>query len=204
MTGPHHSHDLHALRGEAKTLLRAVSTHDPGARERAAAVLGSRVGRRFVLADALHVVAREQGAESWPALVAHVGRGPIRAALQEEADADGVAEIDVETPLSYPDGAPVTITVRRRGRRLVLDDRGAAVARRGRPRGWANVAERAAGRSHMNVSRTTGVVFVPAFDNGRRDLEALARRLARASLDVLEALVELEDDAPRAARRRAG
>jgi hypothetical protein len=44
----------------------------------------------------------------------------------------------------------------------------------------------------MNLARTTGKVFVPAWDNDRRDLEELTRRLARASLDVYEALLELE------------
>jgi hypothetical protein len=44
----------------------------------------------------------------------------------------------------------------------------------------------------MNVARTTGAVFVPGWDNGRSDLERLTHRLARASLDVYEALLELE------------
>ena len=43
----------------------------------------------------------------------------------------------------------------------------------------------------MNVSPATGAVFVPAV--GRVDLDDLAHRLARSSLDVLEALVELEE-----------
>jgi hypothetical protein len=74
----------------------------------------------------------------------------------------------------------------------MLDDRGEAVARSGRPRGWADVAERAVEPFGMNVARTTGTVFVPAWDNGRRDLEELARHIASASLDVCEALLEVE------------
>ena len=74
----------------------------------------------------------------------------------------------------------------------MLDDGGEAVRRGGRPRGWLDAAERAVEPSGMNVARTTGAVFVPAWDNGRGDLERLAHRLARASLDVYEALLELE------------
>ena len=185
-------HKLDALRKDARTLQRAVAKDDVDACERARAVLGMRAGERFLLADALHVVAREHGAASWPALVAGARRGPIRTGLNEEADDDGIAEIDVETGLHVPGGAPVTIAVRRRGRRLMLDDRGEAVRRSGRPRGWRDAAERALEPSGMNVARTTGAVFLPAWDNGRGDLERLTHRLARASLDVYEALLELE------------
>jgi hypothetical protein len=182
------------LRREARLLLGAVRSGEHTALERAANVLGSRLHARFVLADALHVLAREQGATSWPALVRRHRRGPIRAGLDDARDSDGVAEIDVETSLHYPDGEPVTIRVRRReGSLCLLDDCGGATTRAGRRHGWLDAAERAVRRSGMNVSRT-GVVFVGA--NEHRDLEALALRLAQASLDVLEALVELDDSAP--------
>ena len=178
------------LRREARLLLRAVRSGERTAHDRAATVLGARLHERFVLADALHVVACEQGATSWPALVTQRRRGPIRTAL-DEARGDGVAEIDVETTLRYPDGEPVTIGVKRRETGLyLLDDGGGATRRAGRRRGWFDAAERAVRRSGMNVSRM-GVVFVGA--NERRDLEGLALRLAQASLDVLEALVELDD-----------
>ena len=181
---------LDARRREARALLRAVGAGDPAARERAAAVLGARADERFVLADALHVVAREQGASSWPALVARARAGVVRTALDEESTDDGPAEIEVETGLRYPDGSPVVIHVRRRETRFLLTDRAAAVNRSGRPAGWAETAERAVRRTGMNVSPTTGAVFVPAA--GARDLDDLALRLARASLDVLEALLALD------------
>ena len=183
--------ELDNLRRDARTLQRAVAKDDADARERARAALGSRADERFLLSDALHVVAREHGAVSWPALVADARRGPIRAGLDEEADDDGVSEIDVETGLHFPDGAPVTIATRRRGRRLMLDDRGEAVRRSGRPRGWLDAAERAVEPSGMNIARRTGAVFVPGWDNGRSGLERLTNRLAQASLDVYEALLEL-------------
>ena len=54
-------------RREAKALLRAVRRGDPAGAARARDALGDRVRDRFVLADALHVVAVEHGHRSWPA-----------------------------------------------------------------------------------------------------------------------------------------
>lgn len=72
-------------RDEAKRLLRAVRDGRAGAAQRAREALGDRVDDRFVLADALHVVALEHGYRSWPSFkhdvvargeadVRHVGR----------------------------------------------------------------------------------------------------------------------------------
>jgi hypothetical protein len=185
---------LDRLRREARSLLRAAASGEPAARERAAAVLGARAAERFVLADALHVVARERLAASWPALVAEARKGPIRSALEDAADDEGRAEVEVETDLAYPDGAPVVISVTQRERRYLLQDGGEAVRRAGRRIGWEEVAERAVRRSGMNVSRSTGAVFVPAV--ARRDLEVLTLRLAQTSLDVLEVLLELDEPGP--------
>jgi hypothetical protein len=187
--------ELHGLRREARALQRAVASRDRVAEERASRVLGRRVERRFALADALHVVAREHGATSWPALVARARRGRVGAALDEGLDEEGRSEVDVETSLDWPGGEPVVIAVSRRQHRYLLDDRGEAVRRAGRPAGWVTAAEAAARREGMNVSPTNGVIFVPAV--GRVDLDDLAHRLARSSLDVLEALVELDEPAGR-------
>ena len=54
-------------RREAKALLRAVRRGDPAGAARARDALGDRVRDRFVLADALHVVAVEHRHRSWPA-----------------------------------------------------------------------------------------------------------------------------------------
>ncbi len=194
---------LDHLRRDARRLLRAVAAGDPTARKRAATVRGVRPEQRFVLADALHVVAREQGAESWPALVARSQRGAIRSALDEALAEDGRAEVDVQTGLTYPDGVPLYVTIRRREHRYVLDDGGGAISRAGRPPGWADVAHDAVRPSGMNVSPTTGIVFVPVVEG--RDLEELAVRLGEASLDVLEALLELDVEVSRrSVRHRAG
>lgn len=120
--------------------------------------------------------------------------GTRRAAKTIPSLADGVAaEVEVETGFAYPDGEPVAVVVKRREHRYDLDDGGGAIARAGRPPGWEEAAERAVRRSGMNVSRATGRVFVPAVEG--RDLERLASRLAEASLDVLESVVELEEPA---------
>jgi hypothetical protein len=65
-------HELHRAgldehRRDAKRLLRAFREGDSAALERARAALGDRARQRFVLADALHVVAVEHGFRSWPA-----------------------------------------------------------------------------------------------------------------------------------------
>jgi hypothetical protein len=54
-------------RREAKSLLRAVRADDVKALARVDHALGARGRERFVLADALHVVAVEHGFRSWPA-----------------------------------------------------------------------------------------------------------------------------------------
>ena len=59
-------------RAEAKSLLRAVRAGDADAANRARTVLGGRFADRFVLADALHVLALEHGYRSWPAFVRSV------------------------------------------------------------------------------------------------------------------------------------
>jgi hypothetical protein len=60
-------HGVEHYRREAKALLRAVRADEAAARSRADAALGQRARERFVLADALHVVAVEHGFRSWPA-----------------------------------------------------------------------------------------------------------------------------------------
>ena len=74
-------HGVEHYRREAKALLRTVRQGDPAAEARARAALGDRVRDRFVLADALHVVAVEHGHRSWPAFKHHAeaeGGRPVR------------------------------------------------------------------------------------------------------------------------------
>ena len=87
----------------------------------------------------------------------------------------------IESPLAYSDGEPVVVRVRRRGRRIDIDDDGVAVAKAraaGTTRRWLDVAQRVVAEDYLNVNRR-GVVFVPAVVG--RDIDELAARVARAS-----------------------
>lgn len=87
----------------------------------------------------------------------------------------------IQSTLAYSDGEPVVVRVRRRGRRIDIDDDGAAVAKArsaGATAGWLDVARRVVAEEFLNVNRR-GVVFVPAVAG--RDIEALAARVARTS-----------------------
>lgn len=108
------------------------------------------------------------------------------------ARGDG-AEALVEPGARYTSADPVAVRIRRRGRRLDLDDRGAAVALAGRPPGWLELAERVVASDGMNVNRR-GVVFVPAVEGGRIDVARLAVRLAETSAAVHAALLDAEED----------
>jgi hypothetical protein len=160
--------DLDSYRREAKRLVKAHRAGDAAVRSRAAALLGKR--DRFLLSDAQHLLAREQGYKTWAAL---------KAELPEERI--------VDSGLRYGPDEPVRIRIRRRGRRYDLDDLGDAVRLGGKPPGWREVAEWTV--LPMNVGRQ-GVVFVGSFEG--RDVDELARRLGESAQAVYEALLELE------------
>jgi hypothetical protein len=181
--------DLEYYRKHAKALVRAHRRGDPEVRARAARVLGGR--DRFLLADALHVIAREHGLRSWPEL---------KRAVEASRDVAGLArlpdggEMLVPYELAYVGGEDVQVLVRRRGRRIDIDDRGAAVEHAGHPPGWLPVAQAVVERHNLNVNRR-GVVFVPAVVG--RDIEHLASRVAEASQAVHAALLELDESGSR-------
>jgi hypothetical protein len=162
--------DLERHRREAKRLTRAFRAGDAEALARAQTVLGRRAAERFVLSDAQHIVAREQGYRTW-------------AELRRELPESWI----VDTGFRYGPDEPVRILIRRRGRRYDLDDLGDAVRLAGKGPGWRNAAAWAV--EPMNVSRQ-GVVFVGAV--GGRDIDELARRLGESARAVYDALVELE------------
>jgi hypothetical protein len=86
-----------------------------------------------------------------------------------------------DSGLVYSDGEPVVVRMRQRGRRIDIDDDGAAVARAraiGTTAHWLDVAQRVVAEDNLNVNRR-GVVFVPAVEG--RDIDALAARVARSS-----------------------
>ena len=179
-----HGADLDYYRKHAKALVRAHRRGDADAHARAAHALGER--DRFLLADALHVIAREHGLRSWPELKRAVEASRSDTGLADLRDG---AEALVSFGLTYADGGPVQVRVRRRAHRVDIDDRGEGVERVGRPPGWLPLAQAVVERHNLNVNRR-GVVFVPAVIG--RDIESLARRIAEASVAVHAALLELD------------
>jgi hypothetical protein len=112
----------------------------------------------------------------------------LRAALRAEA----WAEIDVQVVDSgacYGDGDAAEVSIRKRGRRYDLNDRGAATTKAGKPRGWFEVAQRLVAQEGFNVNRA-GVISVHVVEG--RDLASVALRLADISLAVYAKLLELE------------
>jgi hypothetical protein len=175
------------FRKQAKALVRAYRAGDRAAVERAELVLGARAHTRFLLTDAQHVVAREQGLRTWIDLLRSHRAATVEGALAELAQVER-GEALVDSGLRYGDGEPVVIRVRKRLQRYDLDDRGRAVGKGGRSPGWLEVAEEAA--EPMNVGRN-GAVFVPALEWSH--LADLLVRLADSSRAVHEALLDLSE-----------
>lgn len=98
-------------------------------------------------------------------------------------------EVVRETAVTYAPSQPVRVRVRRREHRYDVDDLGGAVAAAGTPDGWLSIAEAVVASDGLNVNRR-GVVFVPAVEG--RDIDALVARVARASLALHGALLELD------------
>ena len=82
---PAHSGNLDYLRKQAKALLRAYQGNDPTAVLRMASVIPrlrslvlprKRDDQDVKLADAQHIIARELGHTSWPALVREISTSP--------------------------------------------------------------------------------------------------------------------------------
>lgn len=168
---------LEHYRNEAKELLRAWQAGEAAARERAAAL-----GRdRFLLADAQLVVAREHGFRSWAEFRQIVETSPL-----DRLAADERGEALVDSGLTYGDGEPVRILVRKRLHRYTLTDLGRGIEKAGKPPGWREAAELAV--EPMNVDRQ-GVVFVGSIAG--RDVRDLVEGLADASRAVHEAVLVL-------------
>jgi len=119
--------------------------------------------------------------------------------VTSEVGEDRVESVRVQLRGPWEDGeertvvaGAIAISVRKRGHRYDLDDRGDAVAQasaRGARRDWLRTAEDVVAREGFNVNRR-GVVFVGAVEG--RDLARLAVRLADCAESVRAAL--LEDD----------
>jgi hypothetical protein len=173
-------------RKQAKALVRAFRAADPAALRRAEDVLGSRARERFLLSDAQHVVAREQGFASWRELKRTHETRP-RAAWVEGVD------VRVPTELRYGPDDPVSVVVRRRGWRFDVSDAGRAVELAGARPGWRAVAKPIVEDTYrLNVNRR-GVVFVQS-NEGR--LDNLIARVAECSVALYEELLDQELGSP--------
>ncbi len=114
----------------------------------------------------------------------------IRSSLDDARATWGeVGEAVVEAGVSYRPGEPVVVSVRKRGRRYDIDDRGHAVRPAARPTGWLDAARSVVAADGLNVNRA-GVVFVPTVEG--RDPASLAWRVAETSLLVHRALLDLD------------
>ena len=157
--------DLNLHRKDAKSLVRAFRAGEPAAVTRAETGLGARARRRFVLADAQHVVALEAGFRSW-----------------RELRAQALGGLDTGSVVAATTAARFPARARRRGYVVHIDDRGCAVAAAGKPRGWLAVARAVVAEHDLNVNRA-GVVFVGArYD--RADLPELALRVSDTAAHV--------------------
>jgi hypothetical protein len=100
-------------RDEAKTLLRAVRGGDASAAARARETIGDRFDDRFVLADALHVVAVEHGYRSWPAFK-HDVEATTGASVRP------VGRIGASPAATYAESAHRLLAAARRGEQAAL------------------------------------------------------------------------------------
>jgi hypothetical protein len=112
----------------------------------------------------------------------------VRAALGDRHEWPDDERV-IATDFRYADGDPVSVRLRRRGRRYDIDDEGAAVAKARwfGVREWYDVANEVVAAHDLNVNRR-GVVFVPAVEG--RDLAWLAFKIARCSYAVHCELLE--------------
>jgi ankyrin repeat protein len=92
-----------------------------------------------------------------------------------------------ESGLEYHPGEPVRLSVDVR-RWYEVDDGGRAVGLAGHPQGWRVVATRIELERVVNIRRD-GVVWLPV--SGRYGFDEIAERVARASLELYEELLEL-------------
>ena len=116
----------------------------------------------------------------------------MRAALESvRASWSETGEVTLDTGDSFAAGEPIQISIRKRGRRYDLDDRGRAIELAGKPSGWLPVARRVVAEDGFNVNRA-GVIFVPVVE--ARDIALLASRLGETSRAVFVELLELADD----------
>lgn len=96
---------------------------------------------------------------------------------------------ELDSGLHYAAGDPVLVRVDRREQRVSVTDGGAAIARAGLAPRWKDLASRLERELDVNISHH-GIVSLPVVAVGP-GVEAIARRIAEASLAFYEELLEL-------------
>jgi hypothetical protein len=96
----------------------------------------------------------------------------------------------IDTELRYGPREPVRVRVIHRDRRISVTDDGAALAKAGRPEGWREIADRLGAAVDVNINRN-GAVCLPVVRVGPPE-EVVVRRIAEASLDLYNELLDLE------------
>ena len=181
--------NLEHHRKAAKRLLRAFNTGDREALTRADEALGGRARSRFLLSDAQHVIAVEEGYRSWPELKrALESADPQRPA---SAIAHARSETTFDSGLEYGPGDPVRVRVLRREHRTSVTDGGAAIGKAGRPPRWREAAQRVNSEWDVNISQS-GVISLPVVALGPCE-ERVVRRIAEAALGLYQELLDLEE-----------
>lgn len=155
-------------RKDAKALVRAFRDGNADAIRRAERALGERAHARFLLSDAQHVVAFEQGHRTWKELRAAAAR----------------LETLLDTGLEYRPGEAVLVRTVRRGLRVRVSDDARAAAKAGFATVPEEVVRRIEDEFVVNVSRR-GEVFLPG--------ERMVRRIAEASLALYQELLDREE-----------
>jgi hypothetical protein len=100
-------------------------------------------------------------------------------------------ETVIDAGLWYAPGEPVCVSAVRREQRLSVADGGAAIEKAGRPAHWREIADQVERALIVNVSRR-GVVWLPVVAAGP-SFETVVQRIAEASLDFYQSLLELRD-----------
>jgi hypothetical protein len=98
----------------------------------------------------------------------------------------------IDTGLEYGPGDSVRVRVVHREQRISVTDDGAATEKAGRPPRWREAAGRVGEELDVNISRG-GVISLPVVRVGPGE-QKIVRRIAQASLDLYQALLELDNE----------
>ena len=120
-----------------------------------------------------------------------VEHGQLEATVHRRESGPAGGPTAIDCGLEYRPGEAVRVSVARREQRISVSDDGVAIEKAGRPARWRDVADRVERALIVNISRR-GAVWLPVVATGP-GVETVVRRIAEASLDFYQALLELDD-----------